>query len=62
MFGSLRLLFHKDCFGIHVPILDKNQKSDPKVALELQRWCQNGGFWVGVTNTRNALIAFLKFR
>ena len=46
----------QDMFGIHVPLLSDTKKKSPTTALELLEWTNSGGLWVGVNNTRNALI------
>lgn len=49
-------------FGIHVPLLDDEKKSQPDSFLELYHLLQEGGLWVGVNNLRNGLISYLKLK
>ena len=51
---------HRNRFCIHVPVLDDREKNDPGHAMELFNLVNNGGVWVGVNNTRNAMIAMRK--
>ena len=51
-----------DAGTIHVPLLDAAKKKDARAALEVFAWTARGGLWVGVNNSRNALIFFQKTR
>lgn len=53
------LMREKPC--IHVPIFDKVSLSNPNRALRMFEWVRSGGLWVGVNNTRNALLGYLRF-
>ncbi len=48
---------YKDIFCIHVPVLDDYEKGDPNHAVEFFNLVNTGGVWVGVNNSRNAIIA-----
>ncbi len=47
---------YQNKFCIHVPVLDKKKKSEPAEIFSLFEFVKQGGLWVGVNNTRNALI------
>lgn len=53
------VLTEKPC--IHVPLFDKVSLANPSKALRLFEMVRSGGLWVGVNNTRNALLGFLRF-
>lgn len=53
------LMIQKPC--IHVPLFDKVSLSNPSKALRMFEWIRSGGLWVGVNNTRNALLGYLRF-
>jgi 5-(carboxyamino)imidazole ribonucleotide mutase len=46
---------------IHVPIFDRMTLNNPTKALRVFDWIRSGGVWVGVNNTRNALLGYLRF-
>jgi 5-(carboxyamino)imidazole ribonucleotide mutase len=46
---------------IHVPVFDKVSLANPSRALRLFEWVRMGGLWVGVNNTRNAFLGYLRF-
>lgn len=46
-----------DIFGAHVPLLDRDTIQKPENYLEIYRWTQKGGLWVGANNSRNAVLA-----
>lgn len=46
---------------IHVPVMDKVSLNNPTKALRVFDWLRTGGIWVGVNNTRNAMLGFLRF-
>ena len=46
-----------DEFCLHVPLLSKEDTSDPQKYLQVLNWSRLGGIWVGVNNTRNAVHA-----
>ena len=47
-------------FCLHVPVMGKKMKNDPAKYLEVLEWTKAGGLWLGVNNTRNAIISFIK--
>lgn len=47
-------------FCLHVPIMNKEMKNNPAKYLEVLEWTKAGGLWLGVNNTRNAIISFIK--
>ena len=49
-----------DDFCLHVPVMGKEMKNDPAKYLEVLEWTKAGGLWLGVNNTRNAIISFIK--
>jgi len=51
---------HKDDFGLHVPFLPKERIADPAAYLPVMNWANKGGLWVGVNNTRNAVMSALR--
>lgn len=57
--GPDDILEQKPC--IHVPIFDKVSLSNPSRALRLFEMVRSGGLWVGVNNTRNAFLGYLRF-
>lgn len=47
--------------AIHVPIFDTPIKNAVRSSLTLLEWTEKfGGTWVGINNTRNAVISFMK--
>lgn len=48
-------------FGISIPVIEKSVLTKSEKALDLFKWISQGGFWVGVNNSRNALLWFEKF-
>ncbi len=47
--------------AVNVPLLQKEEASREDKALEVFSWIKNGGPWVGVNNSRNALLWWNKF-
>ena len=47
--------------AVNVPILEKKDVSREDKALEIFSWAKNGAPWVGVNNSRNALLWWNKF-
>jgi len=50
----------KNIIAIHVPLLNQNDNANPESAIKLFHLLSRGGMWVGVNNTRNALIYYQK--
>jgi len=50
----------KDMMAIHVPLFNQIDNANPESAIKLFHWLSSGGMWVGVNNTRNALIYYQK--
>ena len=50
----------KDVMAIHVPLFNQNDNANPESSIKLFHWLSSGGMWVGVNNTRNALIYYQK--
>ncbi|MBT3584957.1 MAG: AIR carboxylase family protein [Halobacteriovoraceae bacterium] len=59
--SDIRTTILKDTPVLHVPLLDNDLKNDPAQGLVLFNWVEQGGLWIGVNNTRNALLSYLKF-
>jgi len=49
-----------DAFCLHVPFVEKANVQKPEVYLELLKWANKGGLWVGANNTRNAVHSVLR--
>ena len=47
---------------LNVPILDSSVRKQPKSAMTVQNWIEKGGLWVGVNNSRNALLFIEKWK
>ena len=47
-------------FCLHVPVLNQHDKTNPSKVMEIYDWVTTGGLWLGVNNTRNALITTKK--
>lgn len=51
-----------DLFAIHVPLQAPEQhRFHAAAAVDVLHWVQKGGLWVGVNNTRNAILGYLRF-
>jgi len=46
-----------DAFGLHVPFMNKTDAANPENYIQIVRWMQKGGLWLGVNNFRNAAAA-----
>lgn len=55
-------LIHTDTLCLNVPILEKTARDKPTEAIIVFDWMDKGGVWLGVNNTRNAVLAFLRLR
>ena len=51
---------YPEAYGIHVPLLSKQARNSIDHALSIFNWVKNGGAWVGVNNSRNAILMALK--
>lgn len=47
--------------SLHIPLLEKAARTQPKQAVKIFEWMEKGGLWLGVNNTRNALAFLLKW-
>jgi 5-(carboxyamino)imidazole ribonucleotide mutase len=45
---------------IAVPLLDAESRKNPMVGISCFEWTLSGGLWMGVNNSRNALLFFIK--
>ncbi|OFZ45932.1 MAG: hypothetical protein A2381_19570 [Bdellovibrionales bacterium RIFOXYB1_FULL_37_110] len=50
----------KDVLAIHVPLFNQHENANPETSIKLFNWISLGGMWVGINNTRNALIYYQK--
>jgi len=51
-----------DILAIHVPLQAPEQhRFHAAAAIDVLHWVQKGGLWVGVNNTRNAILGYLRF-
>lgn len=55
-------LIHTNDLCLHVPILEKTTRDKPTEAIMVFEWIEKGGIWLGVNNTRNAVLAYLRLR
>lgn len=55
-------LIHTSDLCLHVPILEKTTRDKPTEAIMVFEWIEKGGIWLGVNNTRNAVLAYLRLR
>lgn len=55
-------LIQTDSLCLNVPILEKTTRDKPTEAVLVFDWMDKGGLWLGVNNTRNAVLAFLRLR
>ncbi|EQC49385.1 putative phosphoribosylaminoimidazole carboxylase [Bacteriovorax sp. BSW11_IV] len=55
-------LIHADQLCLHVPILENTTRDKPTEAIMVFEWIEKGGIWLGVNNTRNAVLSFLRLR
>lgn len=53
--------FCKEDLILHIPLFNEEEKNQPKTVMTLYDWVSTGGLWLGVNNTRNAMLAYLKF-
>lgn len=47
---------------LFVPILDDSVRKQTKSAMTVQTWIEKGGLWLGVNNSRNALLFLEKWK
>ena len=47
---------YPDAYGIHVPLISKKARNSIDHALITFNWVKAGGIWVGVNNSRNAVL------
>jgi len=48
---------HAGEFCLHVPLFPKAAAQKPETYLQILKWANKGGLWVGCNNTRNAVAA-----
>lgn len=53
--------FNKEDLILHVPLFNETEKTKFSTVITLYDWVNTGGLWLGVNNTRNAVLAYLKF-
>lgn len=51
---------HADAFGLHVPMMGKQDAQTPEKYLDVLAWMNKGGVWLGVNNLRNALHSVIR--
>lgn len=47
---------------LYVPILEDSVRKQTKSAMTIQNWIEQGGVWLGVNNSRNALLFLEKWK
>ncbi len=51
-----------DEFSLHIPYFTKGDVVKPEKYLDVLKWTEKGGLWVGANNTRNAVQSLLRLK
>lgn len=53
--------FSQEALVLHIPLFNELEKNLPSTVMTLYDWVSSSGLWLGVNNTRNAILMYLKF-